>query len=183
MSTDAASDSTDFTGTWRYKLGLTLIVGGHVVLLAGVVLPALGGGVALAGALVLGGELIALSSIVFLGKAGFLAIKGKIFGVVKTGFSARVGRGRHYFGLALFSINVLTLYAIVLYAWAAFAVATPESAAPMVWGLDLEQQDALVLTLFLVGELSFVVSIYVLGADWWERFRRLIVWQPPMTAG
>lgn len=40
-------------------------------------------------------------------------------------------------------------------------------------GLDVEQQGSLVFWLFLIGEVSFLVAIYVLGADRWEKFRRI----------
>ena len=49
--------------------------------------------------LVIGGEVVSLASIVFLGKEGFLAIKSKVFGAVKGGFVAQVGRTRHAVGI------------------------------------------------------------------------------------
>ena len=30
--------------------------------------------------------------------------------------------------------------------------------------------------LFLVGEIGFLVAIYVLGGDWWEKFRNIFIW-------
>ena len=69
-----------FTRTWRYKIGLSLIVGGHVILLIGLLLPLLGLGAAISGAVILAGEVIALASIVFLGKEGFKAIKEVVLG-------------------------------------------------------------------------------------------------------
>ncbi len=56
-----------FTLTWRYKIGLSMIVGGHVILLIGLVLPFLGMGAAISGAVILAGEVISLARIVFLG--------------------------------------------------------------------------------------------------------------------
>lgn len=91
-----------FTRTWRYKVGLSMIVGGHVTLLIGALLPFPGMGAAISGALILGGEVISLASIVFLGKEGFKAIKN-----------------------------------------------------------------------------NFLLAIYVLGADWWGKFRRIFVWEVP----
>ena len=164
----------------RYKAGLFLFIGGHLVLLGGILLPALGmageGGAKLAGAMVLGGELVAMASIVFLGKEGFLKLKSKITGAVKEGYVEPVGRARHYLGLVLFFFNVAVAYFIVYYAWVSFGAATPEMPMTEVWGLGLGDQWEMLATLFIVGEISFLVSIYVLGADWWGRFRDLIVW-------
>ena len=99
-----------FTRTWRYKVGLFMIVGGHVILLIGLVLPFLGMSAAISGAVILGGEVTALASIVFLGKEGFKAIKAKMFGAVKASYTAQVGRTRHFIGIILLCANALTTY-------------------------------------------------------------------------
>ena len=173
----------DFTQTWRYKAGISLFVIGNIGVGIGVLMPMLGlvsgGNAGLVGVLIVGGELVALTSIVFLGKAGFLALKNKMFGVVKAGYAAPVGAVRHYIGIALFLANALALYFIVYYAWASFGAASPEMPMTEIWGLDLAQQWELVLGVFLAGEISFLISLYVLGADWWERFRNIFVWQNP----
>ena len=169
-----------FEKTWRYKIGLFMIVVGNGgILLAVSVLPFLGLSAAVIGAIVVGGEVVSLASIVFLGKEGFKAIKAKLFGAVKAGYTAPVGRARHYAGIALLFTNVLTTYATMLYAWTAFEASTARRPMPEIWGLDFTQQGTLVLWLFLIGEISFLVAIYVLGAEWWGRFRDLIVWNEP----
>jgi hypothetical protein len=171
----------DFTRTWRYKLGLGLIIIGNVGLVIGLLLPLLGlapgGHAGLVGVLIIGGEVVSLSSIVFLGKEGFKAIKSKVFAFVKAGYAAPVGPVRHYIGIALLCTNILTVYATMLYAWTAFDATTAESPMPAVWGFDFAQQGSLVLWLFLTGEFCFLISIYVLGADWWGRFRNIFVWK------
>ena len=167
----------DFTQSWRYKVGLGLIILGHVALLVGLFAEVFGLGAGLAGTLIVGGEIVSLSSIVFLGKAGFLAIKSKIFGFIKTTYVAPVSATRHYIGIALALTNMVTTYLTAFYAWVAFKSTTPEQPFPLVFGMTFDEQGAFVLTLFLVGEVSFLLSIYVLGADWWERLRNLIVWQ------
>ena len=167
----------DFTRSWRYKVGLGLFIFGHVILVLGLFSPVLGIGAGKAGAIVVGGEVIGLTSIAFLGKEGFKAIKAKLFGSLKAGYVAPVGRKRHYIGIALLCTGVLTTYITVLYAWAAFKATTPENPIPVIWGLEFAQQEALVIWLFLIGEISFLISIYVLGADWWEKFRNIFVWK------
>ena len=168
----------DFTRTWRYKIGLFMIIAGHLILLLGFVLPFLGVPAAFVGAAVMGGEGLSMASIIFLGKNGFKAIKSKIFGVVKAGYAASVGPVRHYIGIVLLLTNMLTTYTLMLYAWTAFDVTTPENPMPAIWGLDFAQQGSLVFWLFLIGECTFVIAIYVLGADWWGKFRRIFAWEP-----
>ena len=105
-----ASLDTDFTKTWRYKLGFTMIVVGNLAILAGLVMPALGAGAGTVGAMVVGGEIVSLGSIIFLGKAGFKAIKSKFVGAIKTSYIQPVGKGRHYIGIALLWANMVTAY-------------------------------------------------------------------------
>jgi len=130
----------NFTQTWRYKAGISLLVIGHSGMLAGLLVPVLGlvpGSKAGAmGALILGGEIVSLSSIVFLGKAGFMAIKKKLFSFVREGYVAHIGPVRHYIGIALFLTCMLTTYTTALYAWIAFRTATPEDPMPVIWGLQ-----------------------------------------------
>ena len=173
-----ATAAADFTRTWRYKIGLGLIIIGHVALVTGLILPVLGlAGPELVGTLVVGGEIVAISSIVFLGVEGFKAIKSKIFGFVKAGYAAPVGPVRHYIGIALLCTNALTTYLMVLYGWDAFAATTAEDPLPAVWGLDFTEQRSLFFNLFLIGEVCFFIAIYVLGADWWGKFRGIFVWE------
>ena len=177
-----STEAADFTKTWRYKLGLTMIVVGNGALVGAVLLGgAIGLGAATIGAIVVGGEVVSLASIVFLGKEGFMAIKNKIVAAAKSSYTQPVGQTRHRIGIVLFLTHVATAYLIVLYAWDAFAIAAAEGPDAAVWGLNLAEQGDLVFDLFLVGEISFVVSIYVLGADWWGKFRSIFVWEAAET--
>ena len=131
------ADSTeDFKKSWRYKVGISLIIIGHLCLLVGFILPILGlasGKVAqFIGFLVIGGEVITMSSIIFLGKAGFKVIKKKMFGFIKAGYVAKVGPIRHYVGIILLFMNGLTTYATAVYAQMAFKAATPKNPFPLV---------------------------------------------------
>ena len=172
-----AAPAADVTRTWRYKVGLFMIIVGHLGILLGVLGGFIGLGAATIGALVVGGEVVALASIAFLGKEGFKAIKNKIFAFAKESYTASVGRTRHRIGITLLLANIVTTYTMMLYAWDAFAAATAEGPTAAVWGLDIAQQGSLVFWLFLIGEISFLIAIYVLGADWWGKFRNIFVWQ------
>ena len=167
----------DFTNTWRYKAGLTLIIVGNGILLLGIVMPALGAGASTVGTMVIGGEVISLASIAFLGKEGFKAIKNKAFGFIKSTYTGAVGSTRHYLGISLLLASQAVLYMNVIYLWQFFERSTDGGSHPIIWGLDQAQQDSLLLTMFVIGEVCFLVSIYVLGSDWWGKFRRIFVWE------
>jgi membrane protease YdiL (CAAX protease family) len=174
-----ATQDTDFTKTWRYKIGFTMIVVGNLGILLALFMPALGVGAGAVGTLVVGGEIVSLASIAFLGKEGFKAIKSKFVGAVKASYTGPVGPSRHYIGITLLATNVVIHYIVVLYLWDAFGASTAEGPPPVIWGLDFAQQESLVSWLFLICEISFLSSIYVLGADWWGKFRNMVVWEAP----
>ena len=172
-----ATTDADFTKTWRYKIGLTMIIVGNLGILFALVLPALGVGATAVGALVVGGEIVSLASIAFLGKEGFKAIKSKFFAFVTASYTGSVGPSRHYIGIALLATNVLIHYIVLLFLWDACGASTAEGPPPVIWGLDFSQQESLVSWLYLICEISFLSSIYVLGADWWGKFRYMVVWE------
>ena len=174
---DTTTTDSDFTKTWRYKVGLTMIIVGNGILLLGIIMPAFGAGAATVGKMVIGGEVLSLASIVFLGKSGFKAIKNKIFGFLKSTYTGSVSPMRHYIGIALFLASIAAMHFNNIYLWEFFEASSPDGPVPKIWGLDLEQQDSLQLNIFIIGEICFLVSIYVLGADWWGRFRRIFVWE------
>ena len=171
------AQGADFTRTWRYKVGFTMIVVGNLGILFGMVMSAFGAGASTVGALVVGGEMLSLASIIFLGKAGFKAIKAKIFGFIKADYAKPVGKGRHYIGIALLWINMLTTYILVVYGWASFDFLLAGNLQFEFWGLNLAQQKTLAFWIFFIGEVSFLVGIYMLGAEWWGKFRRIFVWE------
>ena len=174
---NAGRAAIDFKQSYRYRVGLTLIIVGHLTLGVAWLLPFFGVGLGMAGFLMLSGEAMALLSILFLGKEGFKAIKAKVFRAAKAGFTAPVGKVRHYIGIFLVSFNGLTAWTLLVLVLFIASRATPELPTPEVWGLNWSQQNDLALFLLISGEITFLVGIYVLGADWWERFRRLFLWQ------
>lgn len=171
----------DFTRTWRYKAGISLIILGHTCLLLVLILPLFGieskEKIGLIGVLIASGDLITLSRIFFLGKAGFIAIKKKLYHFFKKQYITQVGPIRQYIGITFLGMNFLTTITLALYAWAFFEAATPEDPFPLVWMLDYEHQKTLVFWLFLGGALCFFASFYVLGAKWWGQFRNILIWK------
>ena len=175
QSTEALA--ADFTKTWRYKIGFTMIILGNLGILAAMALPFLGVGASIAGAVAIGCELVSLASIIFLGKQGFKAIKSKVFGVVKAGYVRPVGPTRYYIGIALLWANMVAAYILMVYGWASFDFFIAGNLQFEFWGLDLALQKTLAFWIFFIGEISFLVGIYILGAEWWGKFRRIFVWE------
>ncbi|MGI9533254.1 transporter suffix domain-containing protein [Lutimonas sp.] len=174
----------DFTKTWRYKFGLLLFVIGNVgILLSATVLPFLGVGAGVIGVLVIGGEVVSLLSIAFLGKEGFKAIKSKVFGAVKAGYTGAISQTRFRIGIGLLVLSLLNNYVWAAYAWVAFEKTTVETPFPEVFGLDFHGQADFVFWVFILGEAFFLISIYILGAEWWGRFRNIFVWQGDQDQG
>ena len=171
----------DFTKSWRYRIGIVLFVIGNGGIIVGLLLPLLGmapgGKAGLVGVFILGGEIISLTSIVFLGKEGFKAIKSKVFSFVKTGYTESVGRPRHIVGIVLLLTHVFMAYTMAFFAFTIFRSTSAADPLPIIWNLDFDGQGSLYLTFFLIAEISFLVSLYVLGADWWGRFRQIFIWK------
>ena len=115
----------------------------------------------LSGILAIGGpEVFALLAIVILGKAGFNFIKSRAFAVLKSyGPPRRVSRARYRVGLVLFLLPLLYSY---------FVFYTPD----MIPGYG-EHRVAINLT----AEGVFIVSLFVLGGDFWDKFRALFIYE------
>ncbi|MEE8311939.1 MAG: hypothetical protein V3R77_06760 [Candidatus Binatia bacterium] len=178
-----AQTPTPFRNTWRYKAGLTLIAVGHLILLVALLLPMLGFGVGVGAVLAVIGEGMCMLSIVFLGKEGFLEIKHRIVKTAREGFEGAVGRGRFRTGVALIVYNTLALLAVELLALQRALRATSENPDPGVLGIAPEVLASSVVFLVASGEVAFIFAIYVLGGDWWDRFRALFVWKSPVAVG
>ncbi len=175
MSTANQSDQ-NFSNTWRYKLGLSLFVIGTLILICSPLMPVLGLKPVFIGVAALIGEGLSLLSIIFLGKEGFKALKNKIARSVKEGYTTPVSRGRHNFGIFLFLLNILVAYLFFVYAWIAFDTMSKEEPFPTIWGMTVEQQSSFLFWIFISGEVAFLISIYVLGAEWWGKFRNIFIW-------
>jgi len=183
MPMSVARANTPFRDTWRYKAGLTLIIIGHGILLTALLLPMLGFGLGIGGVLAMVGEGTCLLSIVFLGKDGFLEIKHRVVKTAREGFEGTVGRDRFRVGIGLIVYNTLALLTVEILAVQRALRATAENPDPGVLGIAPEAMATAIVFLVASGELAFMVAIYVLGAEWWDRFRALFVWKNPIAAG
>lgn len=168
-------DSTPATSL-RYRVGLTLFVIGNIMVVGSPLLPVLGVDVGIVGAIIVAGEIAATGSIFFLGKEGFKRLKAKLFRFLKPA-EGPISRTRHRIGVGLLIFNFIALYAALTLILVAYSYTTRGTPFPIVLGMNFEQQGAIFLTLFFGGAGAFITAIYVLGADWWERFKNLFQYQ------
>lgn len=110
-------------------------------------------------------SLFTLGAIAVLGRDGFNFLKARLFGFLKRHVHlGSVGKARYYTGLVLFSIPLLL-------AWL-----TPYLSKL----LPIFDQHEIAVA--FIGDIILIVSLLVLGGDFWEKLRGLCIYQPK-TAG
>lgn len=128
----------------------------------------LNGGIktALSGILILGiPELAIILSIVIMGKAGFTFLKNKIGGIFKQyGPPDTVSKTRYIIGLFMFIIPFGIGWLLPY-----FAHLIPWYETYHIW-------------INLSGDILLIISLFVLGGDFWEKLRSLFIYdQKPIT--
>lgn len=150
--------------TWRLKVGIAIIC-----LMAGswLSLPLLAAAgvpgsriAALTGILFISNKILLLVVIAVMGKSGFQQLKGKLFGYVSgltPSSDTLVGPMRHALGVAMFCLPIIAsfLEPYVDSIWPGLR--------PGLWQLQV------------LGDLMFVASFFVLGANFWDKVRALFV--------
>ncbi|MCK4839298.1 MAG: hypothetical protein KAS94_10890 [Desulfobulbaceae bacterium] len=168
--------------TWRYRLGLTLFFGAFPIFFATpVVIPMLGlsagESAALIGGILLAVEVLWFASIPLLGKQGFEAVKQRAFGWLKLS-SSPVSQARHRFGVALLFGSILldVLLNLVLVGTDLLA---PGADAPtmQLFGLTFSEQATVYVSIQILTTVGIVASLFILGADFWERLKAAFEWQ------
>ncbi len=116
---------------------------------------------AISGLLLVGApEVFSLVCIALLGKAGFTYIKHRAFALFKRAApKAKVSRARYRFGLVLWAL--LALFSLFIY-----------YAPDLIPGYD-ENRTAM----NLVADGLFIASFFILGGDFWEKFRALFIYE------
>ncbi|NGX40159.1 MAG: hypothetical protein KR126chlam1_01504 [Chlamydiae bacterium] len=149
---------------WKYYLGITFLVLSLVLPLCGFLVPFFDLPIALKGVLIamlsIGGpEIMVILAAVCLGKKYIVYIKNKIRNFFRLKKPPKpVSKRRYYFGIV-----VMLCSAIPLYMAAYFPNALP-----------VDETRRFLLT--VSGDLTFVLSFFILGANFWEKFKRLFVW-------
>jgi hypothetical protein len=148
---------------WRLKVGIVLFGLSIVLPVLGVPLVAVmglsTGTLATVSALLLGGsEALGLVAVAVMGKSGYVYIKNRVLGFLKQhGPPAEVGRTRYTVGLVMFAVPF------------AFGWLTPYAAnwIPGYSGSELNYA--------ISGDLLLLVSLFVLGGDFWDKLRALFI--------
>ncbi len=148
---------------WRLKLGVGIFVFSILLPVAGVPLvKALNLSTklttSLSGAFLIGAELLGLIAVAVMGKSGYAYIKDRVLGFIKKfGPPRKVGLLRYTFGLVMFSIPIL------------FGWVSPYLSGQIPGFLP----DPIYYA--LGGDFLFLVGLFVLGGDFWDKIRSLFV--------
>ena len=148
---------------WRLKLGVALFGLSILLPVLGIPLVALMGLSAatvatISGALVVGAEVLGVIAVAVMGKSGYAYVKNRVFGFLKQyGPPVEVSRTRYTIGLVMFAVPVV-------FGWLA------PYAADWVPGYPGNE-----FTYAIAGDLLLLVSLFVLGGDFWDKLRALFV--------
>jgi len=105
-------------------------------------------------------ELFMLIAVGILGRAGFQYLKDKIFGWLKRyGPPDTVSKPRYIIGLIFFSLSILSGLVI-----------------PYIWDFVPFIKNNL-LYILITGDVLLVISLFVLGGDFWDKLRSLFVYR------
>jgi hypothetical protein len=152
------------TTSWRFRIGLFLFVFAWVcpLFIPMVTQSDLSSETKtlLSGFLLLGlPEIISFISIAVLGRPGFDLLKSKIFDFLKRAApTAKVSRKRHRFGVFLILLHVLFAYSTYY-------------APDRIPGYAEYR-----VVMNLIADFLFIVTLFVLGGDFWEKLRGLFLY-------
>ena len=148
---------------WRIKLGATLFGISIILPIAGIPLVTTFGlsttmTASISGALLVGAEVLGVCAVAVMGKSGYAIIKNRIFGFLKQyGPPQKVSRGRYNIGLVIFCVPFLFGWlSIYISKWVPYLLNYPLSFA-------------------IGGDILILVSLFVLGGDFWDKIRSLFI--------
>jgi hypothetical protein len=159
-----ASATDEPISSWRLEAGVALFLLSIVLPIASlIVLPTLGLSGAMtasvSGALLLVSEGLGVSGVAIMGKPGYLYMKGRVSGFLKQyGPPKEVSRRRYNIGLVLFWVPIAFGWlSIYLVDWIPGFADYP-------------------LAYALGGDFILLLSLFVLGGDFWAKIRALFVY-------
>jgi hypothetical protein len=155
---------------WKYYLGLSLLIYSFIPYGVGaLVLPFLP--ISHARAASIGAAIIASAEIAFfcgaalLGKPFVESVKAKIKGFLFRKRDVRpvglISKGRHYFGVTLLLLSFLPFYV---------------TEAVLIFGHPVDVGVKALIVTMLGGDALFMVSLFILGGEFWARLKRLFEW-------
>ncbi len=163
-------------GTWMFYVPFVMIFGAPVIIpLLGFSAPK---AAAIIGGILIAGEVIWFASIPLLGKAGFKQMKTQAFSLLKPK-SGPIRKSRHQVGVWMFTIGIISQISLGIVVVVAYFIVGAKDPSIAVMGLSFEQQAIVYSSIQLVAIVCVLFSVYVLGADFWERLSRVFKWQKP----
>lgn len=160
--TEASQANVPAAG-WRLKLGITLFGLSIALPVLGVPLVAsmdLSSTIVttISGALLAGAEVLGIAAVAVMGKSGYAYIKNRVLGFLKQyGPPSEVSRTRYTIGLVMFSVPIV-------FGWLA------PYAADLIPGYSGNE-----FTYAVVGDMLLLISLFVLGGDFWDKLRALFI--------
>jgi len=147
---------------WRIKVGFTIFIASiiwpvfmPVLLLFGV---STGSVVKLSGMLLLAAEVMLVTAAILTGKEGFAYIKQRVFGWLKSYSPPQtVSASRYKIGLVMLTVPLLFTFL-----------------APYL-GTFVSKPIAGNIFLAVAADISLLISLFLLGGDFWEKLRALYV--------
>ena len=164
-------ESTKINKNWKYYLGMSLFIFCWIpYIVSGLLLfykiPH-GDLVGLMTLLIASSEISFAISIVLLGKTFVKMLKTKILGIFFRHKSVKPGKpvskARHYFGVILLFLSFIPSFAVETFLFFGY----PKTDAGHVY----------MFIALLSGYTMFIVSLFVLGSDFWDRAMKLFRWQ------
>lgn len=163
MSENEVSSGQETSG-WRLKLGIVLFLFSIALPLLGIPAVAAFGLSAtitatVSGGLLIGAEVLGLVAVAVMGKSGFAFIKNRFFGFLKQhGPPQDVSQHRYTIGLVMFSVPVM-------FAWLSIYISD--------WIPGFTSNP---LPYAIGGDLLLLLSLMVLGGNFWDKIRALFIY-------
>lgn len=149
---------------WRLKLGVAVFILSILLPVVGIsLLPTFELSTTMAASLTTGllvsAEVMGILAIAIMGKPGYVYIKSHLFGFLRRfGPPQKVSRRRYNFGLIMFVLPIL-------FGWLSIYLAD-----------YIPVYESHHLTYAIVGDIMFLVSLFVLGGDFWDKIRALFIY-------
>lgn len=165
---------------WRYQLGFWmftipfgLIIGAPI--LVPFIVPSATEAAAIIGAIVVIGEVVWFASIPLLGKAGFMELKGKAFGIFALP-KGPIGKQRHAWGMRFLGLFLLLETLAVLGILAGYFYLGEEHLTQSFIGLTFEEEARLFIGLIAASGVCLLIAIYTLGAPFVSKLADALSW-------
>lgn len=161
----ATAAETPIVADWRFKLGMVLFALSlfgplmFIPLVASLDLSA-AMTTSVSGAVLVGADVLLVVAAAVMGKSGYAYIKNRAFGFLKQyAPPKKVSRARYNIGFVIFAIPIL------------FGWFSPY-AGTLVPGYEGNE-----ITFAVAGDLLLLVSLFVLGGDFWDKLRALSIYE------